>query len=75
MNIPVLCSDINVFKEIGAETLFFFDPKSESELANQIEIILKNKEITTKKIEHANARTALFSQENFVRKTMNLYQS
>ena len=49
-NLPVLCSDLKVFREIYGEGCFYFDPRSSKSILNKIYyfISLKNNEIIKK---------------------------
>lgn len=47
--IPIACSDIDVFHEIGGEELFYFDPHSENDMKIGIEKALNSDKIKYKK--------------------------
>lgn len=44
-NIPIACSDIEVFHEVGGSQLFYFDPKSEIDIKLGIERALEHSQI------------------------------
>ena len=46
LNIPVICSAIPAFKEIGGESVLFFDAFSHKDLKNKIKILLNNTTIS-----------------------------
>ena len=40
-NTPIVCSDIEIFHEIGNEKLFYFNPKSHNDIAKKIKFALE----------------------------------
>jgi glycosyltransferase involved in cell wall biosynthesis len=63
-SVPVICSDIDVFKEIGGEYVEYFKVGDSDSLSNKISSILKSKNLKEKSnIKHLEK----FSRKNFIK--------
>ena len=63
-SVPVICSDIDVFKEIGGEYVEYFKVGDSNSLSNKISSILKSKNLKQKNnIKHLEK----FSRKNFIK--------
>jgi glycosyltransferase involved in cell wall biosynthesis len=75
---PVLCSDLNAFREIviDGETGFLFQNKNERDLANNIIHIIQNKSILPDIIKNANVLIeSKYNWVNIGRMTLDFYNS
>lgn len=45
LNTPVLCSDIESFKEVGGSSVLYFNPEDVLDIKNKIELIIENTEL------------------------------
>lgn len=73
--LPVLCSDINVFKEIGNDAVLTFDKNDPTDLANKIELVIQSKELRLDLINKGLKRVKLFSNQNFINSYEKLFKS
>ncbi|MDB9846697.1 glycosyltransferase family 4 protein [Flavobacteriaceae bacterium] len=63
-SVPVICSDIDVFKEIGGEYVEYFKVGDSNSLSNKISSILESKNLKQKNnIKHLDK----FSRKNFIK--------
>ncbi len=60
MGLPVICSDIDVFREVAGENALYFDPRSPVSLASAVEEALADIEVT-------RARAAALRQSSLAR--------
>ena len=70
---PVLCSDIEVFKEICGESSMYFDPNNAKDLAQKIELLIDDKNISKQKRKMGKTKAQLFTWKNCALDTMNVY--
>tara|TARA_B100001057_G_scaffold256049_1_gene256295 strand:+ start:272 stop:946 length:675 start_codon:yes stop_codon:yes gene_type:complete len=71
--VPVICSDIEIFKEIGHDSVIYFKKQDENDLNNKLISILENKKIREKNILKGNKRANLFNRKNFIKGFEKLY--
>ena len=71
--VPVICSDIEIFREIGDDSVIYFKKKNHNDLYNKLKLILKNKTTRRNLVLKANKRADLFNQINFVKGFEKLY--
>ena len=72
-HIPVICSDIEIFKEIGNNSVIYFKKQDYNDLYNQLKLICKNKTIVEKLVSKGIKRAVLFNQKNFIKGFEKLY--
>ena len=65
--LPIVCSDIPVFKEIGDEAVSFFEVKNSLSLSKKIQELIDSKIYRTKLINKGNNQLFKFNRKNFVR--------
>lgn len=63
---PVLCSDIPVFREIGANSVKYCNPTSNS-IANELEVLINNPELLSKLSSLGSENVKRFSIENIAK--------
>jgi len=71
--VPVICSDIEIFKEIGCDSVIYFNKQDEYDLYNKLKLISENKTIIETLISKGNKRANLFNQNNFIKGFEKLY--
>jgi len=71
--IPVICSDIEIFKEIGNNSLIYFKKQDYNDLYNQLKLICKDKTIVERFVSKGTKRANLFNQKNFIKGFEKLY--
>ena len=73
--LPVVCSDIEVFQEIGKDAVLFFDKNNHLDLASKIELVIQSKELRKELINKGSKRVKLFSNQNFINSYEKLFNS
>ncbi len=71
--VPVLCSDIEIFKEIGKDSVIYFKKKDEYDLFDKLRLIFTNHSIIESLVSKGNIRADLFNQKNFIKGFEKLY--
>ena len=64
--VPVICSDLEVFNEIGRDAILTFKKRDSIDLSNKIEILLNSDEKRNALISNGFKRLNNFSRENFI---------
>ena len=72
-HIPVICSDIKIFKEIGDDSVVYFKKQDYNDLYNKLKLIYKDKTIVDDLILKGIRRADLFNQKNFIEGFEKLY--
>lgn len=63
---PVICSDIQIYKEITRGHAVFFDPKNVKEIKNALEFGLENTEILKKNAKNFYQSAKIYNWKNYV---------
>ena len=71
--IPIICSDIEIFKEIGDDSVVYFKKQDYNDLYNQLKLICKDKTIVERLVSKGIKRADLFNQKNFIKGFEKLY--
>ena len=71
--VPVICSDIEIFKEIGNDSVIYFKKQDYNDLHNKLELIFKDKATIETIISKGIKRANLFNQKNFIKGFEKLY--
>ena len=71
--LPVICSDIEIFKEIGDDSVIYFKKQNYNDLYNKLILILEDKTIISDLILKGNKRASVFNQKNFIEGFEKLY--
>ena len=71
--LPVICSDIEVFKEIGDDSVVYFKKQDYNDLYNQLKLLFQDKSIVDRLILKGIKRANLFNQKNFIEGFEKLY--
>ena len=66
-SLPIVCSDIPVFKEIGNESVSFFEVKNSLSLSKKIQELIDSKIYRTELINKGKNQLMKFSRKNFIR--------
>jgi len=72
--LPVLVSDIPVFREIYKDAVIYFDPFSINDLAEKIKKIIKDKKLKEKLRLKAKKLISSYSWEKMAKKTIKIYR-
>ena len=68
--VPVIASDIEVLREVGGESPLFFNPFSEDDLCDKMELLIRDKDGVKKMIEDGLLRSKNFSWEKCAKETL-----
>jgi len=71
--LPIICSDIEIFKEIGDDSVIYFKKQNYNDLYNKLKLILEDKTIISDLILKGNKRAKVFNQKNFIKGFEKLY--
>ena len=71
--IPVLCSDIEIFKEIGNDSVVYFKKRDYDDLFNKLKLIFEDKTIVDMLVSKGIKRANIFNQKNFIKGFEKLY--
>ena len=71
--VPVICSDIEVFKEIGDDSVVYFKKQDYNDLANQLKLVNEDKIIVDRLVSKGTKRANLFTQKKFIKGFEKLY--
>ena len=72
-HVPVICSDIKIFKEIGDDSVIYFKKQDCNDLYNQLKLIVEDTTILDALVSKGNKRANLFNQKNFIKGFEKLY--
>ena len=71
---PVICSDIEVFREVTFGNAYYFDPDNPATLVQTMEGLLKDRGFDTRALELGRRARAAYSQEEMSRRVGTLLQ-
>ena len=72
---PVVCSKIEVFKEIYGEAALFFDPKDKEDIKSKIKEITNSKEKRQKLVKKGLIQLNKYSWKKCAQQTLKIYES
>ncbi len=70
---PVVCSNGGSLKEVGGNSVVYFDPKNLSQFVSALEQVLKDKSVQNKLATLALKRASQFSWDKVAQQTKNVY--
>jgi glycosyltransferase involved in cell wall biosynthesis len=73
--LPVICSDIEVFNEIGNDSVLNFEKNNHNDLASKIELLINSDKLRLKLINKGLKRLEIFSNHNFISSYEKLFKS
>ena len=72
-HIPVICSDIEIFKEIGHDSVVYFKKQDYNDLHNKLKLVYEDKTIVDKLVSKGVKRACLFNRKKFIKGFEKLY--
>lgn len=72
--VPVMCSDIAVFREVASELALYFDPHDPKTISHSILHLLRNPSLRRRLVQLGQERATLFSWGKTARLTMDYYK-
>ena len=73
--LTVICSDIEIFREIGNAAVLYFEKNNHKDLASKIELLISSDELRSELIKKGSKRLDSFSNENFINSYEKLFKS
>lgn len=70
--LPVACSDIDVFHEVGDDAVLYFDPYDTSDIAEKIELIFNDESLRKQLIAKGKKRYSIFTWERSAKELIKL---
>lgn len=74
-NLPVACSDIDVFHEVGSDGVVYFDPLDPNDIADKLSLIMDDNELRGKLVGKGKEILARFSWESSAKKLLEVLNS
>ncbi len=71
--VPVICSDIEIFKEIGDDSVVYFKKQDYDDLFNKLKLIFEDRTIVDMLVSKGIKRANIFNQKNFIKGFEKLY--
>lgn len=71
-DLPIACSDIEVFHEVAGNAAIYFDPFNSDDIAEKIALVLNEKTVREKLIENGRNRHSVFSWETSAKELMKI---
>jgi glycosyltransferase involved in cell wall biosynthesis len=65
--VPVICSNIPIFKEIAKDSVLYFDKKDEFDLSQKMKKLIQNKNLSNKLVLKGEERVKKFNRHNFIK--------
>ncbi len=72
--VPVIASNIPVFKEVYDNSVLYFDPKRQEDLAEKIKILLTYDKLRQNLIEKGQNQAAKYSWQKMAKETLEVYK-
>ena len=73
LKVPVICSDIPIFREIAEDSVLYFDKQNEINLYERMKELILNKELSTKLVSKGIKRVKKYNRYNFIKDIEKLY--
>ncbi len=73
LKVPVICSDIPIFREIAEDSVLYFDKQNEINLCERMKELILNKELSTKLVSKGIKRVKKYNRYNFIKDIEKLY--
>ena len=67
LKVPVICSDIPIFKEIGDDSVLYFEKQNEINLFQRMKELIQNKDLSKKLVSKGFDRVKKFNRYNFIK--------
>ena len=72
--VPVICSDIKIFKEIGKASALYFKTGDENDLFEKLRTLLNNEELRKDLINSGKQNIKRFNRKNFIKEFEKIYK-
>ena len=73
LKVPVICSDIPIFREIADDSVLYFEKHNEMNLFERMKELIKNKELSNKLVSKGIERVKKYNRYNFIKDIEKIY--
>ena len=73
-DVPVICSDIEIFKEIGRDSVLYFKVGDENDLFEKLRTLKNNEELRKDLINSGKQNIKRFNRKNFIKEFEKIYK-
>ena len=73
LKVPVICSDIQIFKEIANDCVLYFKKQDEFHLFEKMLELINCKDLSNQLIEKGSERVKKFNRKNFIKDFEKIY--
>ena len=73
LKVPVICSDIPIFREIADDSVLYFEKQNEINLFERMKELILNKELSTKLVSKGIKRVKKYNRNNFIKDIEKIY--
>ena len=73
LKVPVICSDIPIFREIAHDSVLYFEKQNEINLFERMKELIKNKELSNKLVSKGIERVKKYNRYNFIKDIEKIY--
>ena len=71
--VPVICSDIPIFREIASDSVLYFEKKNEINLFERMKELIQNEELSSKLVLKGIKRVKKYNRYNFIKEFEKIY--
>ena len=73
LKVPVICSDIPIFREIANDSVLYFEKQNEIDLFEKMKELIKSEELSKKLILKGFERVKKYNRYNFIKDLEKIY--
>ena len=73
LKVPVICSDIPIFREIADDSVLYFEKQNEINLFERMKELIQSKELSTKLVSKGIKRVKKYNRYNFIKDIEKIY--
>ena len=71
--VPIICSDIEIFKEIGRDSVLYFKASNHIDLYEKLNILINDSDLRKKLIKLGKENVKRFNRNNFIKEFEKIY--
>ena len=73
LKVPVICSDIPIFREIADDSVLYFEKQNEINLFERMKELIQNKDLSNELILKGFERAKKYNRYNFIKEFEKIY--
>ena len=73
LKVPVICSDIPIFREIADDSVLYFEKQNEINLFERMKELIQNEELSSKLVSKGIERVKKYNRYNFIKDIEKIY--